>query len=222
MRNQPIYNNEKLKNAGKYSFETVNAANRRQGEMIYDSTIKTEEPKSNKKIVAMLVVSCVLIIITCFFAFTDLKYLIIPKKDEIIKTDPDFEASDIIHELTCDLSYVQDGLTMSINKIYGYNNNKVKTAKYTYTIEVSNEKLINDSSFYEYISSSFDEVLNNYKDIDGLELIYEESDNNYKLTQIVDLSVLDTTKTSQLTDVTLDQKIDVVKTIQIRKGLECK
>ena len=55
MRNQPIYNNEKLKNAGKYSFETVNAANRRQGEMIYDSTIKTEEPKSNKKNIPYIV-----------------------------------------------------------------------------------------------------------------------------------------------------------------------
>ena len=111
---------------------------------------------------------------------------------------------------------------MSVNKIYGYNNNKVKTAKYTYIIEVSNEKLINDSSFYEYISSSFDEVLNNYKDIDGLELIYEEADNTYKLTQIVDLNILNSSKADQLTDVTLDQKIDVVKTIQTRAGLECK
>ena len=73
---QPIYDNKSLKDAGKYDFENVNAINKRNGEMIFDSTItyKEKEKKNINPILITSIVSGILIILVCVFAFTDLKY----------------------------------------------------------------------------------------------------------------------------------------------------
>ena len=76
MRNQPIYDNKNLKNAGKYNFENVNDINKRMGEMQFDSSIKKDNSQYKNRILITSIISSLLLVATIIFAFTDIKYKI--------------------------------------------------------------------------------------------------------------------------------------------------
>lgn len=222
MSNQPIYNNSKLKNAGKYDFENVNNINRRMGEMQFDSSIKKDNKKQIRKIVITSIISSILLLATIIFAFTDIKYLFFPKK-VVVEENNDFEDLNVLHELSCSIVLEQEGLSISVDKLYEYNNNKIKTVMYTYIIDVSNEKLINDSSFFEYMDNSLNEIKNKYNNINGVEITYTSEETKYKLIQKTDLRVIDKNKVSnEFLDVRLDDDIEKTKANQINAGLKCK
>ena len=222
MRNQPIYDNKNLKDAGKYKFENVNSINKRMGEMEFDSSIKKDNSKYKQRIIVTSVVSGILLILTIIFAFTDVKYIFFPKK-VILEENNNFEDLDVLHDLSCFISMEQDGLKISINKLYQYNNNKIKTAMYTYIIDISNEKLLNDPSFDKYIRDSFDELMERYNNIEGLDITYSMEGSSYKLVQYSDLRVINREMaSSDYLDVHLDENIELIKQRQTSAGVKCK
>lgn len=222
MRNQPIYDNKNLKNAGKYNFENVNSINKRIGEMEFDSSIKKDNSKYKQRVVVTSIISGVLLILTIVFAFTDIKYIFFPKKI-VVEENKDFEDLDVLHDLSCFISMEQEGLKISIDKVYKYNNNKVKTAMYTYVIDISNDKLLSDASFDKYIRDSFDELMERYNNIEGLDITYSIEGSQYKLIQYSDLRVIDKNIVSnEYLDVHLDENIELIKQRQTSSGVKCK
>lgn len=220
---QPIYDNKNLKDAGKYDFENVNAINKRNGEMIFDSTItyKEKEKKNISPILVTSIVSGILIVLVCIFAFTDLKYIIFPKKEAVV-TDTDFEDLSIMHKLVCKSETNENGLKTTTSRTYIYNNDKVKSTKYEYFVDVSGSELASDQSYHDYMTTSFDTIIETYSNIEGITLSYNRQGNAYYFTQEIDLNILSKRNNyTELTDVSLDQNISLAKVKAIREGLKC-
>lgn len=222
-RKQPIYDNKNLKNAGKYNFDNVNSINRRRGEMEFDHSIEQKDTSNNRRIIIASIISGILLLCACIFAFTDIKYFFFPKKEK--KQDEiDFEDKNIKHELLCSSSLSKDSsLKINIDKKYIYNNNKVKSAEFIYVIEISDEQLLKDKSLSKYIDDSFNDILKQYDNVTGVEFEYtKEGNKKYKLVQITDLSVMNEKYMStDLIDTYLNQNIEVVKNRQKRQGFKC-
>lgn len=222
MRNQPIYDNKNLKNAGKYNFENVNDINKRMGEMQFDSSIKKDNSQYKNRILITSIISSLLLVATIIFAFTDIKYIFFPKKN-IVDENKDFEDLNLLHELSCSAVLEQNGLSVSVDKLYKYNNNKVKVAIYTYVINVSDERLLSDSSFSTYINDTFADIKDRYNNIVGLDIAYSNDGSSYKFIQTSDLRIIDKDLvSSEFLDVHLDQNIENVKTMNQRSGITCK
>lgn len=222
-RKQPIYDNKNLKSAGKYNFDNVNSINRRRGEMEFDHSIEKKDTSNNRHLIITIIISGILLLCACIFAFTDIKYFFFPKKEKE-QGEVNFEDESIMHELLCTASLSKDdNLKINIDKRYVYNNNKVKSAEYIYIIEISAEQLLKDQSLSKYIDDSFNDILKQYEHVKGVEFKYTKDGNKkYKLVQDTDLSVLNEQYTStNIVDTYFNQNIDSVIKSQKRQGFKC-
>ena len=225
-RNQPIYDNKKLKDAGKYSFENVNAINKRSGEMIFDSTLPLEKKLIStrfRNVILFSVISVLLLLSVSIFSFTDAKNIILPKtKEPDVKTEVNFESLDVIHTMVCVSETKKEQLRFLNTKTFLYNNDKLKIVKHDYQIEVTKQELVNDSSYHQYMKKYMQNIVDTYKNIDGIDLQYRVDNNIYYYSDEIDLKKLSSNPNYvKLTDVYYDQSIKSVEVKATREGFSC-